>query len=113
MEDNGSLYDQFSGIQPPAQPPAQKKVREINWQSADNARREEALKQKHVTDAMEIEQKDNSKMAWWRLFTGQIPKCNFEREVNSKYGGKPQGKFDYKEKRAQYISFYKQAMSEL
>lgn len=107
-----SFYDQFAGSEAPVTEPV-KKVREVNWQSSDNFKREEALKQKHAKEAMTIDQPDNSKMAWWRLFTGQIPKCSFERDVNSKFGGKPQGEFNYTEKQAQYISFYKQAMEDL
>lgn len=67
----------------------------------------------HVTEAMTVVQEDNSRMAWWRLFTGQIPKCSFERDVNDKFGGRPPGEFNYKEKQAQYISFYKESMKNL
>lgn len=64
-------------------------------------------------EPVEIEQKDESKMAYWRMFTQQMPKGSFEQSVNIKFGGRESIGGLFKEKKIEYVKLYKKLMGEL
>lgn len=109
MEDNGSLYDQFSSHDAPT-PHKKPLVREQNWQSAEevNKRYKENLPA-HVKEAMTVTQKDLSYYAFNRFALGHPVRDSFEHEVNKLFGKLTQP-FDFKLERAKYIKLYKQHM---
>ena len=81
--ENDSVYgfmdDDYSA---PVAEQAEPLVREVNWQSSNNERF------KRAPDTNEPEQKDESNMAYWRMFTHQMPKGSFEQSVSIKFGGR-------------------------
>ena len=109
MDSEVSLYSQFDSHEAP-----QPKERAVNWQ----ANRENTSKPyvnnhpSHVKEAMRIEQKDESGLAFWRLFTQQNPKGSFEQSVNFAFGELKSG-FDFRAEKLRYITLYRELMKEL
>jgi hypothetical protein len=62
---------------------------------------------------VEIEQKDESKLAYWRMFTNQMPKGSFEQSVNIAFGGREAIGGLFREKKVEYVTLYKKLMEEL
>jgi hypothetical protein len=64
-------------------------------------------------EPVEIEQKDESAMGYWRMFTRQIPKGSFEQSVNIAFGGREAIGGLFREKKVEYVTLYKKLMEEL
>jgi hypothetical protein len=108
MEDNGSLYDQFIGHSAPAIEQKAPLEREVNWQASNNERFK-----REIPNPVETEQKDESGMAFWRMFTQQIPKGSFEQSVNIRFGGREAIGEQFREKKIEYVKLYKSIMGEV
>lgn len=91
-------------------------VREENWMAnrepGDNKYNNKDLP-RHVQDAIAPgEQKNNSVMAFWRLFTQQKAVDTFEDSVNLRFGGRDAIGALFREKKIEYVTLYKQIMNE-
>ena len=112
-EQGGSMYDFIDNShEAPVIEQKAPLVREQNWQSSNNERFKRDLPD-HVKDAMNTEQKDESSMGFWRMFTNQNPKGSFEQSVNIRFGGREAIGELFREKKAEYITLYRQIMGEM
>jgi hypothetical protein len=109
-EQGGSFYDGFAGNEAPTQPSR----REEGWQAnRENMSEPYVNRDTPKHEPVEIEQKDESKLAYWRMFTNQMPKGSFEQSVNIAFGGREAIGGLFREKKVEYITLYKKLMEEL
>jgi hypothetical protein len=111
MDDNSSLYDQFSSHEAPAIEQKAPLVREPGWQASNNERFKRDLPQ-HVQDSMTVTQADHSYYAFNRFAFGHPVRDDFEQSVNKQFG-KLEKVFNFKLERDKYRSLYRNLMGEL
>lgn len=113
-----SFYDQFGGGDSPVieQPPIEQKPRERTaGQFANRADMSKPYVNKapdHSAHYDRKEQANESKGAYWRMHTKQIPKGEFEQSVNNRFGGKDEIGEDYRGKMPSYVALYKKMMEQ-
>lgn len=107
-EQGGSMYDFMSSDHEAPVIEQKPLVREVNWQSSNNERFK-----REMPNPVETEQKDESGMAFWRMFTQQIPKGAFEQSVNIRFGGREAIGVEFKSKKIEYVKLYKSILEEL
>jgi len=108
-EQGGSMYD-FVGDNHEA---PQQKEREVNWQANRDDMSKPYVNTAPKVNPVEIEQKDESNMGYWRMFTNQMPKGAFEQSVNIRFGGREAIGGLFREKKVEYVKLYKQLLGEM
>ena len=104
-----SFYSQFSDTHEAPQ----QKEREAGWQANREDMSKPYVNTAPKVNPVEVEQKDESSIAFWRMFTGQIPKGAFEQSVNIRFGGREAIGELFREKKIEYVKLYKKLMGEI
>ena len=100
------MFDKHEAPQP--------KERAVNWQAnRDNTSEPYINREAPKVNPVEVEQKDESSVAYWRLFTRQMPKGAFEQSVNLAFGGREAIGCLFREKKIEYVKLYKKLLGEI
>lgn len=107
-EESGSLYD-FIGNNHEAPQPQGRTVNQFA-NRPDMSKPYVNKAPNHSAHYERKEQLNDSKNAYWRMFSGQMPKGEFEQNVNTRFGGKLAIGADYRGKMPEYITIYKKML---
>jgi hypothetical protein len=109
-EQGGSMYDFVSDDH---EAPPQRERTVGQFANRENMSEPYVNREAPKVNPVEVEQKDESSIAFWRMFTGQMPKGAFEQSVNIKFGGREAIGELFREKKIEYVKLYKQIMGEI
>jgi hypothetical protein len=107
-----SFYSQFGDTPAPEAPPQRERVAGQFANREDLSTPYVNKAPNHSAHYEQKEQKDESKIAYWRMFTNQMPKGEFEQNVNKRFGGRESIGGLFRERKLEYIALYKQMLEQ-
>lgn len=93
-------------------PPRERTVNQFANRAPDDNKYNNKTTPVHAKESLRVEQKNESDIAYWRMFTRQIPKGEFENSVNVRFGGRDAISPDFRGKKIEYVELYKSTLGE-
>jgi hypothetical protein len=104
-----SFYSQFGDTEAPPQ-----RERTVGqFANRENLSTPYVNREAPKVNPVEVEQKDESEAAYWRMFIRQLPKGELEQSVNIKFGGREAIGELFREKKIEYVKLYKSMLGDV
>jgi len=113
QEDSSSMYDFMSSDHEAPEAPQPRERVAGQFANREDLSTPYVNREAPKVIPVELEQKDESSISYWRMFTRQIPKGSFEQSVNLAFGGREAIGGLFREKKIEYVKLYKSMMGDL